>query len=147
MAGRSVCMLLIVAALSVSGDTLASASAREVNQNRQVKGDDIAVLLKGKLITPSMRYQQSAPPAGEWFGIDHQWHASLQSAALQQIAGTWEVESNSICVMQTDKPKFCRAVWRNYKSGEISIPMVPDWSTTTKPIIIDVFERSWGPEK
>jgi hypothetical protein len=144
MTGTSVCMLLIVTALSVSGGAQASASDRDANQSQQVKGDDIAALLEGKAITPSLRYQQNAPPAGEWFGIDHQWHASLQSFSLQQIAGTWDVEGNSICVMRIDKPRFCRAVWRNAKSGEISIAMVPDWSTTAKPIFVDVVEHRWG---
>ncbi|HEX7849740.1 MAG TPA: hypothetical protein VF485_08415 [Sphingomonas sp.] len=137
-------MLLLVAALSITGDIKAFALDRDANQSQQVKGEDIVALLQGKVITPSMRYQQDAPPAGERFGIDHQWHASLQSFSLKQIAGTWDVEGNSICVLRADKPKFCRTIWRNSKSGEISMAMIPDWSTTAKPIVVDVVERTWG---
>jgi hypothetical protein len=137
-------MLLLVAALSVTGGAKAFASYRDANQSQQVKGEEIAALLQGKAITPSMRYRQNALPTGEWFGIDHQWHASLQSFYLKQIAGTWDVEGNSICVLPADKPKFCRTIWRNSKSGEISIAMIPDWSTTAKPIVVDVVERTWG---
>lgn len=144
MAGRSVCMLLLVAALTITGCAKAFALDSDANQSQPVNGEEIAALLQGKVITPSMRYQQAAPPAGEWFGIDHRWQASLQSFSLKQIRGTWDVEGNSICVLPADKPKFCRTIWRNSKSGEISITMVPGWSWTAKPIVVDVVARTWG---
>jgi hypothetical protein len=137
--------LLPIAALVLLGD-VSNASAVNCDGKAwaQVKDADIVRLLEGKRVTPSMRYRQEAPPAGEWFGANHQWHATLQSFSLRQVAGTWNVEGDLICVSPTLKPKFCRAIWRNEQSGEISMPMVPEWAGKSASIIVDIVEGTWG---
>ena len=146
MVRSSIYLLSAGVLISLSGMANASAQNCDVKSCPQVMGTDIVRLIEGKLLTPSMRYQQVAPPAGEWFGVDHQWHASLQSFSLTQISGTWDVEGDLVCVSRELKPKFCRAIWRNQRSGEISMPMVPDWSREDGAIIVDMVDDTWGPK-
>jgi hypothetical protein len=113
----------------------------------QVKGADIAALLEGNRITPSMRYQQHAPPAAEWFGSDHKWHATLQSFSLKQISGTWDVEGDLVCVSPALSAKFCRGIWRDEKTREISIAMAPEWSDKGRAITVDIIADTWGAKR
>jgi len=144
MVTRSIYLLPIAVLISLGNVSNASAENRDGKAWAQVKDADIARLLEGKRVTPSMRYRQDAPPAGEWFGVDHQWHATLQSFSLRQVSGTWNVEGDLICVSPALKPKFCRAIWRNEQSGEISMSMVPEWSGKNASVIVDIVAGAWG---
>jgi hypothetical protein len=144
MITRSIYLLPIAVLVSLGSVSNASAEDRDGKAWARVRDADISRLLEGKRVTPSMRYRQDAPPAGEWFGADHQWHATLQSFSLRRVSGTWNVEGDLICVSRALKPKFCRAIWRDEQSGEISMSMVPEWSWKNASIIVEIVEATWG---
>jgi hypothetical protein len=130
--------LLVIA--WVASAVAANCRAEASPHYSRVSGSEISLLFSNKNVIPSQRYSQNQAPVGEGFAADHKWHISLESFSLKQMSGTWETEGDRLCVFPDSQPKFCRVVWRNDETGELSMTMLPGWSHNDTPAVLEI----WG---